>query len=129
MRPIRVSVLAVIAPVCLTVGLIERASTYPGASATQNTTSLQTAAFSQQGVPVRVPDSSVSKPGSWPQQGTKKKTVDVTKLKVNADELITLSQGLPTQLDQIGNGKLPKDLLDNLRKIEKLSKHMRSELE
>ena len=78
---------------------------------------------------MRVPHSSVSQPGSWPQQGTKKRTVDVTKLKINADELITLSQELPTKLDKIGTGKLPKDLLDNLRKIEKLSKHMRSELE
>jgi hypothetical protein len=91
--------------------------------------SLQTAALSQQGVPVRVPDSSVSPPGSWPQHGTKNKRVDLTELKMKAGELLTLSQTVPTQLDQIGNGKLPKDLLDNLRRIEKLSKHIRSELE
>jgi hypothetical protein len=36
---------------------------------------------------------------------------------------------LPTQMEQIGNGKLPKDLIDYLKKIEKLSKYIRSELE
>jgi len=55
--------------------------------------------------------------------------VDVTELKTQAHQLITLSQALPSQMEQIGNGKLPKELIDNLRKIEKLSKHIRSELE
>jgi hypothetical protein len=128
-RLLRVSILAVVVLVCVTAEISEPGSALSGTRTSQNIFSMQAAALSQQGPPVRSPDSAAGQPGSWPQQGSKKKTVDVTKLKSNADELITLSQGLPTQLDQIGNGKLPKDLLDSLRKIEKLSKHMRSELE
>jgi hypothetical protein len=55
--------------------------------------------------------------------------VDVADLKTQANELVAMSQALPAQLDQIGNDKLPKDLIDNLKKIEKLSKHIRSEIE
>jgi len=32
-------------------------------------------------------------------------------------------------MEQIGNGKLPKDLIENLKKIEKLAKRIRSEVE
>jgi hypothetical protein len=40
-----------------------------------------------------------------------------------------MSQLLPDQMEQIGNGKLPKDLIENLKKIEKLAKRIRSEVE
>lgn len=90
--------------------------------------SFQAAAFSSPGQAIRTPDSAGGQPGAWPQQATKK-TVDVTELKTKANELVTMSQALSAQLDQIGNGKYPKDLIDNLKKIEKLSKHIRSEVE
>jgi hypothetical protein len=85
------------------------------------------AAFSHQS-PVRSPDTEVGQPGSWPQQGGKK-VVDVNDLKKQANELITMSQALPGQLDQLGNGKFPKELIDNLKKIEKQSKHIRGQVE
>ena len=43
--------------------------------------------------------------------------------------MVALSEALPAQIEQIGNGKLPKELIENLKKIEKLSKHIRSEIE
>jgi hypothetical protein len=98
----------------------------PGAN--QMPFSFQAAAFSSPGQAIRTPDSAGGQPGAWPQQATKK-TVDVTELKTKANELVTMSQALSAQLDQIGNGKYPKDLIDNLKKIEKVSKHIRSEIE
>ena len=57
-----------------------------------------------------------------------KKTVDVVKLHAEANELAELAHGLPSDVDQISQGKLPKDLGEKLKRIEKLSKHLRGEL-
>ena len=54
--------------------------------------------------------------------------VDVIQLKNEAKELTSLSNALPAQIDQIGNGRLPKELIDTLKKIEKLAKHIRGEI-
>lgn len=89
--------------------------------------SSQGVSSSQQGAPVRQPDTPVSSPGSWPQQATKR-TVDVNQLKAEAQELVVLTQALPAQMDKIGNGQLPTALIENLKKIEKLSKHIRGEM-
>jgi hypothetical protein len=45
-----------------------------------------------------------------------------------ADELSSLAQFIPLEVQSVNRGTLPKDLLERLRKIEKLSKHLRSEL-
>jgi hypothetical protein len=76
---------------------------------------------------VRYPETVTGQPGSWPQQATKR-TVDVTELKNEAKELSKLAGDLPQQMDQIGGGKLPKDLIETLKKIEKLAKHIRGEV-
>jgi hypothetical protein len=128
MRLLLVSILAVVVLACVTVGIADRGSALSDMTTAHNIFSTQAAVLTQQGPPLRTPDNVGGQPGSWPQQG-KKRTVDVTELKTQANELITLSQALPSQMEQIGNGKLPKELLDNLRKIEKLSKHIRTELE
>jgi len=49
-------------------------------------------------------------------------------LKTEAQELAALSQVLADQIDKFGKGQLPKDLVENLRKIEKLSKRIRIEI-
>jgi hypothetical protein len=48
---------------------------------------------------------------------------------VNAEtqELRRLADGLPPQMDQVAKGQMPKDLGENLKRIEKLAKHLRSE--
>jgi hypothetical protein len=122
------TVLSVVFLVGITGELGESGTAVLRLGAKQTPFSFQAAAFSSPGQAIRTPDSAGGQPGAWPQQATKK-TVDVTELKTNANELVTMSQALSAQLDQIGNGKYPKDLIDNLKKIEKLSKHIRSEVE
>jgi len=56
------------------------------------------------------------------------KTVNVDEVKQESQELRTLADQIPGEIDQVTDGKLPKDLSDNLKKIEKLSKHLRSEV-
>ncbi len=127
MRLPRILFLAVVVVAWFAVGVGERGHALLAIGAAR-VPSFAVASVNQQGPPVRAPDTVGSQPGSWPKQGTKR-IVDVTELKTQANELVTLSQALPAQMDQIGNGKLPKELMDNLRKIEKLSKHIRNELE
>jgi hypothetical protein len=50
------------------------------------------------------------------------------KLRLEASELAQLSAELPAQLAQVSRGRLPKDLTDKLKHIEKLAKQLRSEL-
>jgi len=78
---------------------------------------------------VRTPTTESGQPGTWAQPAAGKRTVDVRQLKSEARELTAMSQLLPDQMEQIGNGKLPKDLIENLKKIEKLAKRIRSEVE
>jgi len=56
------------------------------------------------------------------------KTVDLAAVKQEADELRKLADVLPDQVQQVSNNQLPKDLSDNLKRIEKLAKHLRGEL-
>ncbi len=55
-------------------------------------------------------------------------TVDVTKLKRDADELAALAQSVPPEVDQTTKGVLPKDLSEKLKRIEKLAKQLRSQI-
>jgi predicted neutral ceramidase superfamily lipid hydrolase len=54
--------------------------------------------------------------------------VDFAKIKSDADELVILSQSIHSGVDNVGKGMLPKDLIDKLKQMEKLSKRLRSEL-
>jgi len=56
------------------------------------------------------------------------KAFDVAAVKQEAEELRKLANALPDQIQQVSNNQLPKDLSDNLKRIEKLAKHLRSEL-
>ena len=60
--------------------------------------------------------------------GPAPQTLDPAKLRAEANELVKLAQSLPPDIDQVTQGKLPKDIADKLKSIEKLSKHMRGEL-
>jgi len=54
--------------------------------------------------------------------------VDPVKLQQDADNLARTAQTIPTDVANIRRGTLPKDTLDKLKEIEKLSKRLRSEL-
>ncbi|MGB8851766.1 MAG: hypothetical protein WCC76_18800 [Candidatus Acidiferrales bacterium] len=67
-------------------------------------------------------------PGGWNQKAAKRQA-DLSQLKTESDELQKLAAGLPDQLAKMRSGVLPADLVANLKKIEKLSKHIRGEIE
>ncbi len=56
------------------------------------------------------------------------KDVDPAELKRDAAELQKLAVTVSEQVDQVTQNQLPKDLNDNLKRIEKLAKHLRSEI-
>lgn len=53
---------------------------------------------------------------------------DLEQVERDAGELAGLAQSIPTGVSQARKGVLPKDLRENLKRIEKLSKRLRSEL-
>lgn len=87
--------------------------------------------FSQGGRPIppgiREADKQTNAPIE-PPATFKHKPVDPGLLRQEAEELAKLSASVPSQMDQVGQGKLPKDLSDQLKRIEKLAKHLRSEI-
>jgi hypothetical protein len=54
--------------------------------------------------------------------------LDYGKLRSEADELATLAQSIPSEVEQDTRGVLPKDLGEKLRKIEKLAKQLRNQI-
>jgi hypothetical protein len=57
-----------------------------------------------------------------------KRTLDPVKLHAEANELADLARSVPSDVDEVSQGKLPKDFAEKLKRIEKLSKHLRGEL-
>jgi hypothetical protein len=54
--------------------------------------------------------------------------LDPAKLREEAAELAKLAQSVPADVGQIVQGKIPKDAIDRLKRIEKISKQLRTEL-
>ena len=54
--------------------------------------------------------------------------IDLMKLQQEADDLTRTAQTIPTDVAGVRQGTLPKDMIEKLRRIEKLSKRLRSEL-
>jgi hypothetical protein len=54
--------------------------------------------------------------------------IDIAKIRREADELAKLAAGVPPDVTRLQNGLLPKDVINNLKRIEKLSKELRREL-
>jgi len=69
----------------------------------------------------------VDKPLEPPME-MRNKEINVQQAKQEAEALRKLADALPAQIDQLATNRLPKDLSDNLKKIEKLAKHLRSEV-
>jgi len=63
-----------------------------------------------------------------PPAGQRGASLDPAKLRRDADELASLAASVPSAVDQTTHGVLPTDLLEKLKRIEKLSKRLRSEL-
>lgn len=54
--------------------------------------------------------------------------VDSVQLQREARELLELTQSLQPDIENVNHGLLPKDTIEKLKRIEKLSKRLRSEL-
>jgi hypothetical protein len=67
-------------------------------------------------------------PNTDPPVENRTRQVDLAKLKENSLELRRLADSLPEQIQAATSGQLPKDLGDNLKKIEKLAKDLRKEV-
>jgi hypothetical protein len=57
-----------------------------------------------------------------------KRTVDLAQVKLEANELATLAQSIPRNVEGVGKGLLPKNLDHKVKRIEKLSKQLRRDL-
>ena len=54
--------------------------------------------------------------------------IDLKQLQKEADDLARTAQTIPTDVASVRKGMLPKDVIEKLKQIEKMSKHLRSEL-
>ena len=76
---------------------------------------------------VREADKQINKPLE-PSPAAAPNKPDLAKLKQEAGELAQLSAEIPSQLDLVAHGQLPKELSAKLKRIERLAKHLRSEV-
>ncbi|MBZ5686218.1 MAG: hypothetical protein LAP86_14395 [Acidobacteriia bacterium] len=63
-----------------------------------------------------------------PNERKLQRRVDPVKLQRDADELARTAQTIPSDVANISRGTLPKDTIQKLKEIEKLSKRLRTEL-
>lgn len=61
-------------------------------------------------------------------QDVVRRRVDLAQLQRDADLLARTAQTIPSDVANVRKGTLPKDVIAKLKQIEKLSKHLRSEL-
>ena len=57
-----------------------------------------------------------------------KKAATPSHLQDEAAELAELSAGIPERIDRIRHGQMPKELNEQLKRIEKLAKHLRADV-
>jgi hypothetical protein len=64
-----------------------------------------------------------------PIQGSQRPHVDPLELRREAGQVLELSKSIQSDFESVSRGLLPKDTIEKLKKIEKLSKHLRSQIE
>ena len=62
------------------------------------------------------------------QSQTPTRRIDSVQVQKEADELARLAQTIPADVTSVRKGILPKDVIEKLKQIEKLSKRLRTEL-
>lgn len=65
---------------------------------------------------------------SLPPPASPPARLDLTKLRQDADELARIAQTIPLDAASMQKGLLPQDMVEKLKRIEKLAKHLRSQL-
>jgi phage terminase small subunit len=76
---------------------------------------------------IRTGDQQANQPLEPPMQPHSRK-IDVEQVKKEADELKKLADGVPAQIEQVAKNQYPKELNENLKRIERLAKHLRTEV-
>ena len=63
-----------------------------------------------------------------PTPGAPSRRIDLARLQKEADDLSRTAQTIPSDVASVRKGMLPKDVIEKLKQIEKLSKRLRTEL-
>jgi hypothetical protein len=92
-------------------------------------------AFSNNAVPQRstkypTPPSSMDSDNanSSPEPVTLPRRIDPAQIQKEADDLARTAQSIPSDVADVRKGMLPKDVIQKLKQIEKLSKQLRSQI-
>ena len=80
------------------------------------------------GVPPPPPPLDQDRGKTTPDEPKLQRHIDPVKLQQEADDLARAAQTIPSDVANIRRGTLPKDTIQKLKEIEKLSKRLRSEL-
>jgi predicted NAD-dependent protein-ADP-ribosyltransferase YbiA (DUF1768 family) len=62
------------------------------------------------------------------QHQTATRRIDAAQVQKEADDLARMAQTIPNDVASVRKGMLPKDVIEKLKQIEKLSKRLRTEL-
>lgn len=62
------------------------------------------------------------------QHQTATRRIDAAQVQKEADDLARMAQTIPADVASVRKGMLPKDVIEKLKQIEKLSKRLRTEL-
>ena len=65
----------------------------------------------------------------FPPPDPSRRALSMAQLNTEASQLAELAASVPQSVQKAGKGMLEKDLLEKLKRIEKLSKHPRSKLD
>ena len=65
---------------------------------------------------------------SLPPPGSPQASLDLARVRQDADELARIAQTIPLDAASMQKGLLPQDMVEKLKRIEKLAKHLRSQL-
>jgi hypothetical protein len=80
-------------------------------------------------VPRSATDVPVAAPSGPVQSSTAPRAhVDPLELQREARQVLELSQSIQSDFDSINRGLLPKDTIEKLKRIEKLSRHLRGQI-
>ena len=63
-----------------------------------------------------------------PKPQSSRARMNILEMERESKELSQLAGSIPGDVDLLKKGLLPKDVIDKLKKIERLSKHLRSEI-
>ena len=81
------------------------------------------------GVPPPPPPMDPEHGKTTPDEPKLQRHIDPAKLQQDADDLARTAQTIPSDVANVRRGTLPKDTIQKLKEIEKLSKRLRSELQ